>query len=79
MPIAIVRSQLNNFIVSFENKFSDSSSSTFEPIQKYFTIIMKNNEGNYWNVLGECVERNRVGEWFNLRIDNFILVLGTVH
>ncbi len=51
-------SKNDNFIVAYKNNFNLS----FEPIQDSLPIIMKDNEGNRWNVFGEAVSGSRQGK-----------------
>jgi len=63
--IVVVSDATRNFIVAFENKTADSTSLLFTPIQGQNDVILTDEEGNLWNILGEAIEGPRQGEKLN--------------
>jgi hypothetical protein len=59
--ITVAGSQDKNFAVSFFNKLKDGTQLRFEPVQDSLPIIMKDQEGNYWDIFGFAVEGPRKG------------------
>ena len=60
--LVIVGSQEKNFLAAFQSITEDGSSLEFEAIQNGGTAIMQDNEGNKWNLFGEAVEGDRLGQ-----------------
>lgn len=58
----IVGSEPDNFIVSFFNTLQDGTTLNFELIENSLPILMKDNEGNKWDIFGYAVEGNRAGQ-----------------
>jgi len=61
-PIVLVGSQKSDFMVAFKRTTSDGILLDFEVEQRQLPIIMKDNEGNKWNIEGKAVEGPRMGE-----------------
>lgn len=60
--IVVAGSQPNNFIVSFYRMLDgDDKVLDFSPINNNFPNILKDHEGNIWNIFGEAVEGPRKG------------------
>ncbi|MDZ7720544.1 MAG: DUF3179 domain-containing protein [Balneolaceae bacterium] len=60
--IVFAGSSSDQLAVSFINKTQDGSILDFEPVQDELPIVMKDNEGNQWNIFGEAVSGPRTGE-----------------
>lgn len=60
--IVFAGSSSNRFGVSFLSMLKDGTSLTFEPVLNELPVIMKDNDGNRWNIFGEAVEGPRKGE-----------------
>ncbi len=58
----IVGSKSDNFIVSFYNTLRDGKELNFELVKDNLPIILKDNEGNKWDIFGYAVEGDRKGE-----------------
>lgn len=58
----VVGNKEDNFIVSFLAKTESSGKLEFTPIYNSYPLIMKDNEGNIWDVFGEAQEGPRTGE-----------------
>lgn len=61
-PIVIIGSEKSNFIVAFKRTTGDGTLLDLEVEQRNLPIIMKDNEGNKWNIEGKAVEGPRMGE-----------------
>jgi hypothetical protein len=61
IQLVIIGSDSYNFIVSY-NCMLDGQVLTFEPLQSAFPTIMKDNEGNLWDIFGYAVEGPRMGQ-----------------
>lgn len=61
-PIVIAGSSGKNFIVSFRRTLSDGTILDFLPADEPLPVIMKDNEGNHWDVFGRAVSGDRKGE-----------------
>ncbi|MTI87875.1 MAG: DUF3179 domain-containing protein [Balneolaceae bacterium] len=55
----------DHFTVSFYRTLDDGTILHFEPIQGGLPVIMKDQEGNSWNIFGEAVNGPRTGEKLN--------------
>ncbi len=60
-PIVVVGSKEYNFIVSFHRNL-DGNLLSFEAVQNKLPIILKDNEGNEWNIFGRAVSGPHKGE-----------------
>lgn len=60
--IVFAGSSSDQLAVSFLNATEDGAVLDFEPVQGELPIIMKDNEGNRWNIFGEAVSGPRTGE-----------------
>jgi hypothetical protein len=61
VPIVVIGSRGKNFVVSFERELPDGTILTFTPVQDSLPIIMKDGEGNKWDIFGNAVEGPRKG------------------
>jgi hypothetical protein len=59
--IVIAGSSDNNFAVSFSRTMRDSTVLQFEVVQNDLPVIMKDQEGNYWDVFGFATQGPRIG------------------
>lgn len=60
--VVVAGSKGQNFMVAFYRLLEDGTILEFEPVQNGGDVILKDNEGNTWNVFGEAVEGARAGE-----------------
>lgn len=60
--LVVVGSQSKNFISAYENKLSDGTTLTFEAVQDQLPIVMRDNEGNEWDVFGKAISGPRTGQ-----------------
>ena len=58
----IVGSKADNFIVSFYNNLSGSTELNFEVVEDGLPILLKDNEGNKWDIFGYAVAGSRLGQ-----------------
>lgn len=58
----IVGSSDWDFATGFEKKLSDGTELSLEPVQNSLPIILKDQEGNRWDIFGYAVEGPRKGE-----------------
>lgn len=58
----IVGSKVDNFIVSFYNNLSEGTELNFSLVENSLPIILKDNEGNKWDIFGYAVEGSRLGQ-----------------
>ena len=58
----VVGSSDKNFAVAFERKLVDGSRPSFTPVQNALPVILRDDEGNHWDVFGKAVEGPRKGE-----------------
>ncbi len=61
-PLVIVGSKEKNFIVSYKSKLEDNTLLTFTAIENEGAVVLKDNEGNEWNVFGEATSGARKGQ-----------------
>lgn len=61
----ITGSQPDNLIISFEQKLSDGTLLTFNPVQNQLPVILKDNEGTTWDIWGKGISGPRAGEQLN--------------
>lgn len=59
--LVVAGSRDMNFMVAFERKLEDGTQLTFSPIQDELPVIMTDQEGNKWTVVGEAVAGPRAG------------------
>jgi hypothetical protein len=59
--IVTVGSSEHNFAVSFYSRTSDGTQLSFQPVQNELPVIMKDEEGNKYNIFGEAVSGPREG------------------
>ncbi|MDN5212196.1 DUF3179 domain-containing protein [Fulvivirgaceae bacterium BMA12] len=59
--LVVVGSKSQNFMVAFNRTLEDETVLEFEPVQNEGAVILKDNEGNTWNIFGEAVAGNRAG------------------
>ena len=60
--LVVVGSQDKNFITAYENILPDGTSLTFEAIQGQLPVVLKDNEGNEWDIFGKAVSGSREGQ-----------------
>jgi len=60
--IIIVGSEEDNFIVSFYAQSSSGEKLSFAVVENNLPVILKDNEGNLWNIFGSAIEGPRKGE-----------------
>jgi len=61
--IVVVGSKDRNFMLAFKSILEDGTSLTFEPVNNLnSSLILKDNEGNEWDVFGEALSGPRTGE-----------------
>lgn len=71
VAIVVVANKKDDYIVSFKRELSDGTLLSFETTQGSNGAVMKDNEGNKWNLLGECTEGGRVGQQL-IQVDNWM-------
>ena len=64
VPMVIVGSVGSHFIVSFKNDI-EGFPRDFEPLQNVLPLIMKDSEGNKWDITGKAADGPRKGEILN--------------
>jgi len=60
--IIVVGSTQDDIAVSFEATLEDGTKPNFEPVQDSLPIIMRDQEGNRWDIFGYALEGPRQGE-----------------
>lgn len=60
--VVLVGSISLQLVISYSRVVNDGTVLKFTPLQEDFPIMMEDNEGNKWNVFGECVSGPRAGE-----------------
>lgn len=60
--IVVAGSSSLHFSASFERKADDGTLLEFEAVDDRFPVVMKDKDGTLWNVFGEAVSGNRMGE-----------------
>ncbi len=60
--LVVVGSQTKNFISAYENRLADGTVLTFEAVQGQSSVVMRDNEGNEWDIFGKAVAGPRTGE-----------------
>lgn len=60
--LVIIGSQEKNYIVSYKSQLDDNTKLTFTAIENSEPTVMKDNEGNEWNVFGEAISGDRKGQ-----------------
>ena len=61
IPLVAAGSSADNFIVAFDRRISGVELD-FEPVQDSLPIILKDNEGNRWDVFGNALSGPRTGQ-----------------
>ncbi len=60
--LVVVGSEEQNFMVAYQNVLSDGTVLTFEAVQGQFPVVLKDNEGNEWDIFGKAVTGPRTGQ-----------------
>ncbi|MCW9708782.1 DUF3179 domain-containing protein [Fodinibius salsisoli] len=60
--IIVVGSAIHDFAASFRTTLEDGTQFTFVPVQNSLPVVMKDQEGNRWDIFGYAVEGPRQGE-----------------
>jgi len=60
--LVVIGSQEKNFLTAYENVLPDGTTLNFEAIQNQLPIMMKDKEGNKWDVFGQAVSGPRKGQ-----------------
>ncbi len=60
--MVVVGNESKNFVTSFHRNLPDQTQLTFTAVQDSLPIVMKDQEGTYWNVFGYGVSGPRAGE-----------------
>ncbi len=60
--LVVVGSQEKNFLAAYESVLPDGTALTFEAIQGQLPIVMRDNEGNEWDVFGKAISGARKGQ-----------------
>ena len=58
----VVGSKEDNFIVSFYNTLGEGKELNFELVENSLPIILKDNEGNKWDIFGYAISGIRRGQ-----------------
>lgn len=61
VPLVIVGSDSKNFLVAYQSKLEDGTELNFTAVQNELPVVMKDQEGNKWDVFGEAVSGPRQG------------------
>lgn len=59
--IVVAGSKELNFMIVFNRSLEDGTVLEFEPVQNAGAVVLKDNEGNTWDVFGEAIDGNRAG------------------
>ncbi len=62
MQVVVVGSSALNFAVIYNRELEDCTVLDFEPVQNKLPIVMRDNEGNEWDVFGTAVSGARTGQ-----------------
>ena len=62
MPIVVAGSNNKNFGVVYNRELEDCTVLDFEPVQDALPIVMRDSEGNEWDVFGTAVSGPRTGQ-----------------
>ena len=62
IPLVVAGSNAHNFIVAFERTLADGTELSFEIAERRLPVLMKDNEGNEWDIFGQAVSGSRQGE-----------------
>jgi len=65
LSLVIAGSRALNFATAYDRRLPDGTTLTFTPIQNSLPVIMIDNEGTVWNVLGNAVSGPRTGSRLN--------------
>lgn len=60
--LVVIGSRKKNFLTAYQNVLPDGTALTFEAIQNQLPIVMKDNEGNEWDIFGKAVSGPRTGQ-----------------
>jgi len=60
--LVVIGSQEKNFIVAYENRLPDGTTLTFEAVEGQSPVLLRDNEGNEWDIFGKAVSGPRTGE-----------------
>ena len=61
-PVIVAGDSVRNFIVSFHRILPDNNILAFEAVQDQLPVIMKDDEGNLWDIFGFATEGPRKGQ-----------------
>jgi hypothetical protein len=62
MPVVVAGSSRKNFGVVYNRTLEDCTVLEFEPVQNNLPVVMRDNEGNEWDVFGTAVNGPRMGQ-----------------
>ena len=62
MPVVVAGSGGYNFGVVFNRELEDCTVLDFEAVQDKLPVVMRDNEGNDWDVFGTAVSGARTGQ-----------------
>ncbi len=62
MQVVTVGSRSYNFGVVYNRELEDCTVLNFEPVQNKLPIVMQDEEGNQWDILGTAVSGARTGQ-----------------
>jgi hypothetical protein len=74
--LVIIGSKAKNFLTAYESTLPDGTNLVFEAVQNELPIVMRDNEGNAWDIFGVAIEGprrgtqlpevlNYIGYWFS--------------
>lgn len=63
--LVIVGSESKNFIVAYNRLLDDGTLLNFLPVNEVSDAVMRDTEGNVWNIFGEAIEGPRTGQQLN--------------
>ncbi|MEM7656398.1 MAG: DUF3179 domain-containing protein [Bacteroidota bacterium] len=62
VSVVVVGSESRNFAAAFQRRLADGTLLDFEAVQEGGAIVLRDQEGNEWNVFGEAVSGPRQGQ-----------------
>ena len=62
MPVVVAGSRRKNFGVVYNRELEDCTVLEFEPVQDALPVVMRDDEGNEWDVFGTAVSGPRTGQ-----------------
>jgi len=68
-PFVVIGSSGHNFAIAFSSFLTDGTELTFTAIEESLPVVMQDNEGNLWNIMGEAISGSRTGEKLVLKSD----------